>query len=62
MQDSSEKGMAVSPAFDKSTVINTGEDVDIGTSELYVDPKKEAAMMRKFDVCGPHHATYDGGV
>ncbi|THX81714.1 high-affinity nicotinic acid transporter [Aureobasidium pullulans] len=50
MQDSSEKGMAVSPAFDKSTVINTGEDVDIGTSELYVDPKKEAAMMRKFDL------------
>ncbi|THX92442.1 high-affinity nicotinic acid transporter [Aureobasidium pullulans] len=36
MQDSSEKGMAVSPAFDKSTVINTGEDVDIGTSELYL--------------------------
>lgn len=24
-----------------------------GTTEIYIDPVKEAKMMRKFDVCSP---------
>lgn len=44
------KGTAVSSNAIKSEPMDSNLETDVGSSSLYLDPKKEASMMRKFDV------------